>query len=185
MAFAIRKLNRKKGDMTMIADETLLKDSNLEENREQLCELFRKLVPFEGKADTIAGEIVRAINRIGGRYWHELEQFGYWAGKETVNPAGRYLMEKCGPAVRNAVKEAWCTDYGDPEYEQKLGVLMAAILEYLNSHPELETTKNTEDMFDLRDENKDIDRGEEDEWEAWDYWDYWKWQKEHIKLYNN
>lgn len=169
----------------MIANETLLKDSILEENREQLCALFRRLVSFEGKADTVAGEIVRAINRIGYRYWNDGEQFGYWSGKETVNPAGRYLMEKCDPAVRDAVKDAWSTDYDDPVYEKKLATLMAAILEYLKSHPELEIMENTEDMFDFRDNKRDVDRGEEDEWEAWDDWDYWEWRKEQIKLYNN
>ena len=37
---------------------------------------FEELVPLEGKADTLAGEIVRAISRIGYRFYNDGDQVG-------------------------------------------------------------------------------------------------------------
>ena len=34
-------------------------------NEERLSKLFKELVPDMGKAESLAGELVRAINRIG------------------------------------------------------------------------------------------------------------------------
>lgn len=112
---------------------------------EQLIALFRKLVPEEGKADTVAGEIVRAINFIGYRLGNSGEEMGYVGCDDTVNSAGRYLMKRCSEEVKDAVVDAWAS-YNIAEYKEKMGPLMEAVLEYLETHPELEHTKNTEDM---------------------------------------
>ena len=39
----------------MIADGTLIKDLTQKEITKQLVALFRKLAPWDGKADTVAG----------------------------------------------------------------------------------------------------------------------------------
>ena len=36
-------------------------------NEERINKLFEELVPFEGKAESLAGELVRAMSRIGYR----------------------------------------------------------------------------------------------------------------------
>ena len=40
-------------------------------NEERLSKLFKELVPDMGKAESLAGELVRAINRIGYRFCND------------------------------------------------------------------------------------------------------------------
>ena len=49
------------------------------------------MVPDTGKAESLAGERIRAISRIGYRYYNDGDQLGIDYGKETCNPAGRFL----------------------------------------------------------------------------------------------
>ena len=50
--------------------------------------LFKELVPISGKADSLAGEIVRAISRIGYRFYNDGDQLGIGYGKETCYHCG-------------------------------------------------------------------------------------------------
>ena len=65
----------------------------------RLNQLFDELVPARGAAKTVAGEIVRAISRIGYRNYNDGDHIGVGYGNETCNPAARYLSAKCGEAV--------------------------------------------------------------------------------------
>ena len=56
-------------------------------NEERINELFKELVPETGKADSLAGELVRAMSRIGYRFYNDGDQLGIGYGKETCNPA--------------------------------------------------------------------------------------------------
>ena len=69
--------------------------------------LFEELVPVSGKADTVAGEIVRAVTRIAYRNWNDGDHVGVGYGKETCNPAARYLMERAGSKVGEAGRNMW------------------------------------------------------------------------------
>lgn len=149
----IGKSNQKKGDRIMIADETIIKDSTPKETQKQLVALFRRLVPWEGKADTVAGEIVRAVNCIAYRFDNDGDMMGYVYSEDTVNRPGRYLMKRCPGTVEDAVMDAWAL-YSKYGYEEKLEILEIEVLEYLREHPELEYTKNTEDMQDFRGEDE-------------------------------
>ena len=60
-------------------------------NEERINKLFKELVPETGKADSLAGELVRAMSRIGYRFYNDGDQLGIGYGKETCNPAGRFL----------------------------------------------------------------------------------------------
>lgn len=60
-------------------------------NEERINKLFKELVPETGKADSLAGELVRAMSRIGYRFYNDGDQLGIGYGKETCNPAGRSL----------------------------------------------------------------------------------------------
>jgi len=107
--------------------------------------LFAELVPTRGNADTVAGEIIRAVSRIAYRNWNDGDHVGVGYGKETCNPAARYLMRKAGADVAQAVSDTL------------LERVQEAVLEYIELNPELKTTKNAEDMFDYRDPDEDID----------------------------
>ena len=70
-------------------------------------------------------------------------------------------MKRCSATVKDAVMDAWAL-YSQCGYEEKLEILEAEVLEYLKEHPELEHTKNTEDMQDFigEDEVMVLDRAE-------------------------
>ena len=121
---------------------------------ERINELFEGLVPDCGKADPIAGEIVRAISRIGYRYLNDGDHIGVGYGNETCNPAARFLMEKIDSKGADFVADMWGV-YGDEEYEEILHKLEEDVVAFLEDHPELKEQENTEDMFDYFDANED------------------------------
>lgn len=128
----------------------------------KLNALFEELVPASGKADTVAGEIVRAIARIAYRNYNDGDHVGVGYGRETCNPAARYLMKNTDIDVAEAVSALWAVD-DDEHYDMLLGRLEQEVLEYLEANPELRTTKNTENMWDYRDRYEDVDRDDEEE----------------------
>ena len=134
-------------------------------NETKLSTLFDELVPASGAAQTVAGEIVRAINRLCYRNWNDGDHLGVGYGRETCNPAGRYLAAKCDGKVAAMVKVCWGV-VDDTDYDTLLDLLEGLVLTYLDEHPELKTTPNTEDMWDYRDKHEDVDTYDEDE-EGW------------------
>lgn len=68
-----------------------------------------KLMKPSGKSDTVAGEIVRAVNRICYRFYNDGDIMGCGYGNETCNAAGRYLFEYgnmvlCQDLVQNKMR---------------------------------------------------------------------------------
>lgn len=136
--------------------------------QDKINALFEELVPASGKAESVAGEIVRAICRIGYRNFNDGDHLGIGYGRETCNPAGRFLAAKCSPEVARLVQDAWGV-YDDDAYDKALEKLEKAVLDYIEAHPELKETQNEEDMWDYRDEYEDVDRDDEEEED--DYYD--------------
>lgn len=129
----------------------------------RLNELFDELVPPIGKAESLAGEIVRAISRIGYRFINDGDHLGIGYGKETCNSAGRFLIDETNYAIAVMVRALWGIADEDT-YEKILKTLIIAVLEYIEGHPELEK-QDTPDMYEYRDEcDADVyDDNEEDE----------------------
>lgn len=136
--------------------------------QDKINTLFKELVPMSGKAESVAGEIVRAVCRIGYRNFNDGDHLGIGYGRETCNPAGRYLAAKCSPEVARLVQDAWGI-YDDDVYDKALEKLSKAVLDYLTEHPELKETLNEEDMWDYKDEYEDVD--EDDEEDEDDYYE--------------
>lgn len=136
---------------------------------DRLNALFEELVPFEGKCDTVAGEIVRATSKIGYRYLNDGDCIGVGYGKETCNTPARYLCEKVGGEVESyIVQEMWGQEYD----EEIVDGLVDRVMDYLDAHPELKNNPNTEDMFDYYDKYEDVDTyDDEDNYEE----DDWSW----------
>ncbi len=128
----------------------------------KLGELFEELVPAMGKAPTVAGEIVRAMNRISYRNWNDGDHIGVGYGRETCNPAARYLGAKCGEEVASLISAIWGIE-NDKAYDLILGQLEAEVVKYLERNPELKAAENREDMFNYRDAAEDVDTYDEDE----------------------
>lgn len=133
---------------------------------QRISELFGALVPPTGKANTVAGEIIRAISRIGYRNYNDGDHVGVGYGRETCNPAARYLWSFNDEGINNAISDLWGV-VNDELYDTRLAVLEMKVLEYLEAHPELKTTENTVDMWDCRTED-DVDNSDwndlDDDW---------------------
>lgn len=130
--------------------------------QERIDALFEALVPAQGPADTVAGEIIRATCRIGYRFTNDGDQIGIGYGKETCNPAARYLQEWTDDSVLSALIKMWCL-YDENAYEEALEAMCEAVLAYIEGKPELKEKENTEDFWEYRDEHEDVDTWDEEE----------------------
>lgn len=133
----------------------------MREAEQKINALFEELVPPSGKADTVAGEIIRAVSRIGYRNYNDGDHIGVGYGNETCNPAARYLGKVAGSRVQQAIIDMWGVG-DDDRYDKAVEVLEETVLEYLEQHPELKTTANSEDMWDYRNDLEDRDDTEDD-----------------------
>ena len=139
-----------------------------ENPEKRLEDLFDQLVPPSGKADTVVGEIVRAAMRIGYRSFNDGDHIGVGYGRETCNPAARYLMERAGDVVEQIIADELWGETDSQRYDAALAEMNCAVVEYLDEHPELTSTPNNEDMWDYRDDQEDVDidpYDEEDDYE--------------------
>lgn len=135
-------------------------------NAERLNALDEVLVPASGKCDSLAGELVRAAERIGYRFFNDGDQLGVGYGKETCNAAGRFLIKKAPKEIGDLVAALWGM-VSEDGYEAVLDILIGKVAEYVETHPELRE-QPTEDMWDFYDKHEDVD----DPWEDDDEDDY-------------
>lgn len=103
-------------------------------NEERINKLFKELVPETGKADSLAGELVRAMSRIGYRFYNDGDQLGIGYGKETCNPAGRFLGVKGNDKIAKLTADAWAV-YSEEAYEKVLDILCGAVADYVEQNP--------------------------------------------------
>lgn len=131
---------------------------------ERLCALFEVLVPDMGKADTVAGEIIRAISRIGYRFYNDGDHIGCGYGNETCNAPARFLMALDDERINKILCDMWGM-FNEHIYGGLLAQLEDAVLSYLDARPELSATENTVDMWSFyrKDEDEDYDRDEDEE----------------------
>ena len=137
-------------------------------NEERINALFEELVPASGKADSLAGELVRAVSRIGYRFFNDGDQLGIGYGKETCNPAGRFLIAKTPREIGDLVAGLWGM-YSEAGYEAVLDILTGKVADYVESHPELRE-QPTEDMWSFRNADEDVDEDVDEDEEEEDDW---------------
>ncbi len=112
---------------------------NLDDRNDKL---FKKLVPFMGKAATIEGETLRALNKIIYRYYNDGDYWYDGYGIETAGPAEAFLREFAPIDLR---KELMLSDGAENEdYETALNVILERVLTYIESRTEY--TPNHWDM---------------------------------------
>ena len=132
---------------------------------------FDELVPPRGKADTQAGELIRAIGRILYRWFNDGDVFYKGYGVETVLPSVAFIY-KYGPddvkeLVDDAVEKA--QEYGDPNffeenggYEEFLNNTAEFVVNYILDNPELIAEEPKEDSRDTDNDILDIPKWEWD-----------------------
>ena len=143
------------------------------ESENRFNEIFEKLVPNCGMAETLGGEIVRAVSRIGYRYYNDGDMAWEGYGRETVNPAVRFLQSVCESEslpeyfTKHVEKIFYREPYSsESEYEQMVDDLAIATIELIES-TNLSERKNTfGDMLKFSNPEEDVDR-DEDEDEDW------------------
>ncbi len=127
-------------------------------NKRDIEDWFKILVPSKDKADTVAGEIIRAIMRIMYRDYNDGDVFYSGYGVETAGPAAAYLMDKLPENLSNQLITIAENELKDDEYTDALETLETRIIDYLNNHQELIATKNNEDMFEYELDDKFISK---------------------------
>ena len=136
-------------------------------NAERLNALSDVLVPASGKCDSLAGELVRAAERIGYRFFNDGDQIGVGYGKETCNAPARFLIKKAPKEIGDLVAALWGM-VSEEGYEAVLDILVGKVAEYVEDHPELRE-QPTDDMWDFYDKNEDVDDSWEEDEEDDDY----------------
>ena len=145
---------------------------------------FEKLVPGQGNADTIEGELLRAINKIIYRYYNDGDFYYKGYGTETAGPAHSFLINSTDipSEIQSTLKSIFSkimSSSGDEEkiYERLTEFALEKILDYIDSK-DGNYTESDEDMFnydaeyeDEEDYDDDDDYGYDDEEddEEWDY----------------
>lgn len=112
--------------------------------------LFDELVPSMGKADTVAGEIIRATCRIVYRWYNDEDYINLSYGKEVLNAPARYLCTVCKGEVGDYIRN---TLWGELYHGEELVELQRLVLAHIKKHPELMTTENKLDMHGFQRES--------------------------------
>ena len=94
---ALKKVKGKKN----IKEENLIKEFIGGDTEKRISDLFDKLVPGSGNADTVEGEIIRALNRIIYRWGNDGDHFAQGYGAETAGPAMEFLTDASRYTFRN------------------------------------------------------------------------------------
>ena len=143
----------------------------MKKNEERINKLFEEPVPMSGKADSLAGELVRAISRIGYRFSNDGDLVNIGYGKETCNPAARFLIAKGNHEISDLTVALW-EIFSEDAYEKVLDTLEGAVADYIEQNPDLRN-QPAKDMWDFKDEEEDQDDSwmdeEEDDWEEEEY----------------
>lgn len=137
-----------------------------EEIEKKFDELFEKLVPASGAAESYVGELVRACAKISYRYYNDGDRINVGYGRKTCNPAARFLQKYGNAEVASYICDLWGREE-DRSYEKVLGLLVEAVIEQASDEA-LQKEKSPCDMWDMKndDEDEDWDEEEDDE-EDW------------------
>jgi hypothetical protein len=114
---------------------------------DELSALFKKLVPSNGPAETVEGEMVRAMNRIIYRCYNDGDVIGKGYGKETVDPSAKWLASRkelkgIGTMLRTAAKSVriikrgpsrYAVEYTTDAYMRNLLPAIEMVVDYVKS----------------------------------------------------
>ena len=131
-------------------------------NTELLNELHDELVPSSGAAETVQGELIRAVSRVGYRYFNDGDVFWEGYGCETAGPSATYLLSMTQvPNLAMAVEKATYTS--DGKYKSALDEIIEAVVTYVKS-TRGNFTKNDIDSRTFESNWVDDDYDEEDDY---------------------
>ena len=123
---------------------------NGKESTEDVLEaIFSKIVPSSGKADTVAGEYLRAIMRILYRDYNDGDKFFTGYGLETCGGSAEYLAdEQFHEQISEILEDALRLADDDDAYTSAITTLAQDVLDYLVDNEDLFYTENEIDSRD-------------------------------------
>ena len=111
------------------------------------------LIPASGKADTMAGEIMRAVQRLLYRDWNDGDLFYSDYGLETCASSASFLMDYTDAHIKNILLDAMKDGLEGEAYTKMLNSVAKRAMFYLKSNAELfgepveEDSRNYEGNF--------------------------------------
>ena len=158
---------------------------------DKLEALFEILVPSSGQAETFAGELVRAVMRIGYRWYNDGDYFYTGYGLETCGSSAAFIADKLGEDMYNMIMDATDNMGNDSRYEDFIAQLEEEILDYVMSNPEALGTKSEDSRnyksptlnefeersrcleFDVDTYSEDLEQYIENDCISWSDFEYW------------
>ena len=149
-----------------LAETTRKEKKMTEAEKNEWAAMEDRLMPGSGKAETVAGEIIRATDRIWYRWWNDGDKINVGYGRETCNGTARYLEKIRGT---DFPAEVWGGRLDDDAYTKFTDGLVDEMFAFIKAHPELETTPNEDDSrVDFDDDELDRDDSEDEDEECED-----------------
>ena len=114
--------------------------------------LFELIVPNQGPAETVAGELLKAMMRLLYRDYNDGDKFFEGYGLETCASSAQYLFDNgFDKQIQSMLDDAYRLSSDDDDYTASLNSLAKDVLEYLAKNDHLFWTKNLEDSRDYTD----------------------------------
>ena len=127
-------------------------------------QLYDEYVPSMGTAQTVGGEILRAMSRIIYRFYNDGDMVGVGYGNETCNSSDRYLCY----AVPEYVTLDQFYECQEKEYENQMKKNHRICFTYLMTHPDLFEQENNDDSRTPSEEDYRREREDEGSGGWWD-----------------
>lgn len=119
--------------------------SSIDGAEERLEALHSALVPSRGKADTVAGELVRAMMRILYRDYNDGDVFYEGYGIDTCSGSVAYLIATVDtPKIYDGFSTIAESKYEDTQYTKSLEEICSALVDYILTNKSV-WQQNTED----------------------------------------
>ena len=143
--------------------------SGLTLEQDQIWEsLWNEYVPMSGTAETIGGEILRAMSRIIYRFYNDGDMVGVGYGNETCNSSDRYLET----VVPNYISLDQFNEAQETEYETLMLKNHRTVFAFLQQNPSIFKIQNATDSREASEEDYRREREQEDYlddcYEEWD-----------------
>jgi len=136
-------------DVTKMADHIRKKVVESDDwASQEFADLETKLVPDSGAADTVEGELIRAVGKLIYRYYNDGDYYYEGYGSETAGPSAAFLLDRAAKLHIDGLTQAIDAAQGkeDEEYKKALANIEKIVVDYVRGK-EGKHTKNEDDML--------------------------------------
>ena len=132
------------------AEQALSDIASFDSWEDQLDAVHSIVVPNEGKADSLGGELVRAIVRIIYRDRNDGDKFFQGYGLETCGSSAMFLYNNgFDTQIDHIIENARYYEDDDDAYSDAINKLGQLVLDRIQNEPDLLTTSNDVDSRDV------------------------------------